>query len=119
LLSGSASYAEDQISLKLVVKNYIFCIPAAAAGLNIVVLSKLLLLVGCQSTPGNIGNIPLVIIGAICRANEDNPFGMDPEACNSQGVAYISFGQWVCIILFLYRVEFWTPAADRTGIGYL
>ncbi len=25
----------------------------------------------------------------------------------------------LCIILFLYRVEFWTPAAARTGIGYL
>jgi hypothetical protein len=45
---------------------------------------------------GNIGNIPLVIIGAICR-DDGNPFGLDPETCNSDGVAYISFGQWVCL----------------------
>ncbi len=61
---------------------------------------------GCQSTPGNIGNIPLVIIGAICCDNEDNPFGMDPEASNSQGVAYISFGQWVCMYTF-FSVQSW------------
>jgi hypothetical protein len=47
---------------------------------------------------GNIGNIPLVIIGAICRP-DDNPFGQDSETCNSEGVAYISFGQWVCVCM--------------------
>ncbi|KAH9563963.1 hypothetical protein CY35_05G151500 [Sphagnum magellanicum] len=55
---------------------------------------------------GNIGNIPLVIIGAICRDN-NNPFGMDPEACNSEGVAYISFGQWVGAVIvytFVYHM---------------
>jgi hypothetical protein len=42
---------------------------------------------------GNIGNIPLVIIGAICR-EKGNPFE-DSATCNTNGVAYISFGQWV------------------------
>jgi hypothetical protein len=42
---------------------------------------------------GNIGNIPLVIVGAICR-DSSNPFG-DPAECSSNGVAYLSFGQWV------------------------
>ncbi|CAM6088544.1 unnamed protein product [Calypogeia fissa] len=54
---------------------------------------------------GNIGNIPLVIIGAICR-DSSNPFG-DPAACNSNGVAYISFGQWVGAVIvytFVYRM---------------
>lgn len=42
---------------------------------------------------GNIGNVPLVLINAICRDRE-NPFG-DPETCDETGSAYISFGQWV------------------------
>lgn len=49
----------------------------------------------CPAT-GNIGNMPLVIIGAVCR-DETNPFGLDPDICNTKGVAYISFGQWVCV----------------------
>ncbi|KAH9576199.1 hypothetical protein CY35_01G149800 [Sphagnum magellanicum] len=62
---------------------------------------------------GNIGNIPLVIIGAICRDNEDNPFGMDPEACNSQGVAYISFGQWVgAVIVYTFVYHMLAPPKD-------
>ena len=47
--------------------------------------------------PGNIGNIPLVIIGAICR-EKGNPFE-HPDTCNTNGVAYISFGQWVRFLL--------------------
>jgi len=42
---------------------------------------------------GNIGNIPLVLIAALCR-DESNPFG-DSDKCNQDGNAYISFGQWV------------------------
>jgi len=53
---------------------------------------------------GNIGNIPLVIIGAICRP-DDNPFGQDSETCNSEGVAYISFGQWVCVCVCVCKRE--------------
>jgi hypothetical protein len=46
---------------------------------------------------GNIGNIPLVILGAICR-EKGNPFE-NPDTCNTNGVAYISFGQWVQFLL--------------------
>lgn len=42
---------------------------------------------------GNIGNIPLVLIAALCR-DKSNPFG-DSEKCARDGNAYISFGQWV------------------------
>lgn len=42
---------------------------------------------------GNIGNVPLVLISALCRENS-NPFG-DSEKCTQDGNAYISFGQWV------------------------
>lgn len=42
---------------------------------------------------GNIGNVPLVLIGALCR-DQNNPFG-DSLKCSTDGTAYISFGQWV------------------------
>ncbi|KAG0560135.1 hypothetical protein KC19_10G156700 [Ceratodon purpureus] len=59
---------------------------------------------------GNIGNIPLVIIGAICR-EKGNPFE-DPETCNTNGVAYISFGQWVgAVIVYTYVYSMLAPPA--------
>ncbi|XP_064999674.1 protein PIN-LIKES 6-like isoform X2 [Musa acuminata AAA Group] len=42
---------------------------------------------------GNIGNIPLVLIAALCR-DKSNPFG-DSDKCSQDGNAYISFGQWM------------------------
>ncbi|XP_024516669.1 protein PIN-LIKES 6 [Selaginella moellendorffii] len=54
---------------------------------------------------GNIGNIPLVLVGAICR-DKNNPFN-DPDTCNTDGVAYISYGQWVGAVIvytFVYRM---------------
>ncbi|CAH2074691.1 unnamed protein product [Thlaspi arvense] len=41
---------------------------------------------------GNIGNVPLVLLAALCR-DTSNPFG-DSEKCSIDGTAYISFGQW-------------------------
>ncbi|CAM6032992.1 unnamed protein product [Sphagnum compactum] len=65
---------------------------------------------------GNIGNIPLVIIGAVCR-DKGNPFG-DPDSCNSNGVAYISFGQWVgAVIVYTYVFQMLAPpSATRSHI---
>jgi len=45
---------------------------------------------------GNIGNVPLVLIAALCR-DKNNPFG-SPEKCSQDGTVYISFGQWVCFL---------------------
>ncbi|PKA51159.1 hypothetical protein AXF42_Ash010599 [Apostasia shenzhenica] len=57
---------------------------------------------------GNIGNIPLVLIAALCR-DDSNPFG-DPEKCSESGNAYISFGQWVgAIILYTYVFHMLAP----------
>ncbi|ERN04282.1 hypothetical protein AMTRI_Chr08g210320 [Amborella trichopoda] len=57
---------------------------------------------------GNIGNIPLVLIAALCR-DETNPFG-DSDQCSQQGTAYISFGQWVgAIILYTYVFHMLAP----------
>lgn len=51
---------------------------------------------------GNIGNIPLVLIAALCR-DPSNPFG-DSDKCNQDGNAYISFGQWVRHTLLFSRL---------------
>lgn len=44
---------------------------------------------------GNTGNLPLAIVGSICHS-VDQPFGPD---CKRNGVAYVSFAQWVAVIL--------------------
>uniref|UniRef100_A0A7I4EJ33 Uncharacterized protein n=1 Tax=Physcomitrium patens TaxID=3218 RepID=A0A7I4EJ33_PHYPA len=65
--------------------------------------------------PGNIGNIPLVIMGAICR-EKGNPLE-DPETCNTNGVAYISFGQWVgAVIVYRYVYSMLAPPSKPKGV---
>lgn len=60
---------------------------------------------------GNIGNIPLVLLAAICR-DESNPFG---DTCSQAGTAYISFGQWVgAIILYTYVFQMLAPPPGET-----
>eukprot|EP01018_Ginkgo_biloba_P027281 Gb_18659 [translate_table: standard] len=52
---------------------------------------------------GNTGNLPLAIIGSICHS-ANQPFGAH---CNTNGVAYVSFAQWVAVILvysFVYHM---------------
>lgn len=44
---------------------------------------------------GNTGNLSLAIVGSVCHT-KDNPFGPD---CHRKGVAYVSFAQWVAVIL--------------------
>ncbi|KAL6574458.1 Protein PIN-LIKES 6 [Orobanche minor] len=56
----------------------------------------------------NIGNVPLVLIAALCR-DKSNPFG-DFSKCSQDGNAYISFGQWVgAIILYTYVFHMLAP----------
>ncbi|KAE8098975.1 hypothetical protein FH972_016994 [Carpinus fangiana] len=60
---------------------------------------------------GNIGNVPLVLIAALCR-DKSNPFG-DSETCSTDGTAYISFGQWVgAIILYTYVFHMLAPPLE-------
>ncbi|XP_045798659.1 protein PIN-LIKES 6-like [Trifolium pratense] len=62
---------------------------------------------------GNIGNVPLVLIGALCR-DQNNPFG-DSLKCSTDGTAYISFGQWVgAIILYTYVFNMLAPPPEGT-----
>ncbi|KAK9116388.1 hypothetical protein Sjap_015335 [Stephania japonica] len=52
---------------------------------------------------GNTGNLPIAIIGSVCHS-KDNPFG---PKCEENGVAYVSFAQWVFVILvytFVYHM---------------
>ncbi|MCO5593558.1 hypothetical protein L7F22_047572 [Adiantum nelumboides] len=59
---------------------------------------------------GNIGNIPLVLVSSVCRAS--NFFG-DPDTCKSDGVAYISFGQWVgAIIVYTFACHMLAPPEE-------
>ncbi|KAJ8753906.1 hypothetical protein K2173_000160 [Erythroxylum novogranatense] len=60
---------------------------------------------------GNIGNVPLVLIAALC-SNSSNPFG---DTCSTEGTAYISFGQWVgAIILYTYVFNMLAPPPEGT-----
>ncbi|KAL2541277.1 Auxin efflux carrier family protein [Abeliophyllum distichum] len=62
---------------------------------------------------GNIGNVPLVLIAALCR-DKSNPFG-DTDKCSQDGNAYISFGQWVgAIILYTYVFHMLAPPPEGT-----
>ncbi|KAK9118649.1 hypothetical protein Scep_016742 [Stephania cephalantha] len=52
---------------------------------------------------GNTGSLPIAIIGSVCHS-KDNPFG---PKCEENGVAYVSFAQWVSVILvytFVYHM---------------
>ncbi|KAK4777114.1 hypothetical protein SAY86_005802 [Trapa natans] len=53
--------------------------------------------IGVTYATGNIGNVPLVLIAALCR-DRNNPFG-DSDKCSTDGTAYISFGQWASRLL--------------------
>lgn len=44
---------------------------------------------------GNTGNLPLSIVASVCHSS-DNPFG---PACHTTGTAYVSFAQWVAVLL--------------------
>ncbi|GAB2300052.1 Protein PIN-LIKES 2 [Dionaea muscipula] len=44
---------------------------------------------------GNTGNLPLAIVSSVCHG-KDNPFG---ENCHTSGLAYVSFAQWLAVIL--------------------
>lgn len=58
------------------------------------------LILGCCAA-GNLGNLPLVIIPAICK-EQGSPFG-SPEACRTYGLAYVSLSMAVgAIYLWSY-----------------
>lgn len=50
---------------------------------------------------GNTGNLLLAIVSSVCHS-KNNPFG---PGCHSRGVSYVSFAQWVAVIL-VYTVVY-------------
>ncbi|ESQ28091.1 hypothetical protein EUTSA_v10018516mg [Eutrema salsugineum] len=50
---------------------------------------------------GNTGNLLLAIVSSVCHT-KNNPFG---PHCHSRGVTYVSFAQWVAVIL-VYTVVY-------------
>lgn len=50
---------------------------------------------------GNTGNLPIAIVGSVCHS-PDNLFGHD---CQTKGITYVSFAQWVAVIL-VYTVVY-------------
>ncbi|CAH8389950.1 unnamed protein product [Eruca vesicaria subsp. sativa] len=51
------------------------------------------IIVGCCAA-GNLGNMPLIIIPAICN-EKGSPFG-DPETCEKYGLSYVALSMAVC-----------------------
>ncbi|RZB47550.1 Protein PIN-LIKES 3 [Glycine soja] len=56
------------------------------------------LILGCCSA-GNLGNLSMIIIPAICK-QKGNPFG-EPDLCNQYGMAYAALSMAVCNMLIL------------------
>lgn len=44
---------------------------------------------------GNTGNLPIAIVSSVCH-DKGHPFGPD---CHRTGIAYVSFAQWVAVII--------------------
>ncbi|GAB2296984.1 Protein PIN-LIKES 2 [Dionaea muscipula] len=44
---------------------------------------------------GNTGSLPIAVVGSVCH-DPNTPFGPD---CHRKGVAFVSFAQWVAVIL--------------------
>ncbi|GJP36803.1 hypothetical protein CLOM_g21278 [Closterium sp. NIES-68] len=76
---------------------------------------------------GNMGNMPLVLLSAVC-SDARNPFGGHQE-CNKLGTAYISLGMWMAAIIMwstVYNIlappEEWLPGyvrpLDHFGIDH-
>ncbi|PON34276.1 Auxin efflux carrier [Parasponia andersonii] len=53
------------------------------------------LILGC-SAAGNLGNLPLIIIPALCK-EEGSPFG-DPDVCYTYGMAYVSLSMALVMV---------------------
>lgn len=74
------------------------------------------LIVGCCSA-GNLGNLPIIIIPAICK-EKASPFG-DPETCYTFGMAYATLSMaagGVCTWLYVYNVMQMYLSKENSGV---
>lgn len=53
------------------------------------------MMVLCASALGNLGNLPLVLVHAVCTS-QNKPFG---DACEERGIAYVAFGMFVATLV--------------------
>lgn len=60
---------------------------------SVIIGSKIFLVMSCVCVLGNLGNIVIIIVPAIC-AEEGSPFG-DHNICSSKGLSYSSFSMAV------------------------
>lgn len=68
---------------------------------------------------GNLGNLPLIIVPAVCK-EEGSPFG-DPDVCHANGMAYasLSMAVWSTIIIAFLLCEKWTDSSGCLGWSHL
>ncbi|KAH9694078.1 protein PIN-LIKES 1 [Citrus sinensis] len=71
------------------------------------------LIVGCCAA-GNLGNMPLIIIPAVCK-EKGSPFG-SPDTCQTYGLAYASLSMAVGAI-YLWSYVYNIVRASSTGIS--
>lgn len=65
---------------------------------------------------GNLGNILLVIIPAICK-EKGTPFG-DADLCSSYGLAYASLSMAVCFLLYIMCVRLYLYALKCINVRF-
>ncbi|XP_057421851.1 protein PIN-LIKES 3-like isoform X1 [Lotus japonicus] len=69
------------------------------------------LILGCCSA-GNLGNLPIIIIPAICK-DKDSPFG-EPDICYQYGMAYVSLSMAVGAVLIWTYVYYIMRVSSKT-----
>ncbi|CAJ2635969.1 unnamed protein product [Trifolium pratense] len=69
------------------------------------------LILGCCSA-GNLGNLPIIIIPAICK-EKGSPFG-DPKTCHKYGMAYVSLSMAIgAVLLWTYVYNIMRISSSR------
>ncbi|KAK9835690.1 hypothetical protein WJX74_005946 [Apatococcus lobatus] len=96
-----------------------------ATSLLLHVPTYLRLHISCAIAFGNVGNLPLVMVGTLCR-DPRLPFSQSIGAqCEAVGTAYIVFAFWIasivqsCLVYNLFRMAPSQPAEANKGVPNL
>lgn len=93
------------------------CTLGAAIGWLVSVISKVpprfrALTIAC-CTIGNLGNVPLVLVSAVCSDSSGNfrshlpPSQQSADSCAQQGIALVAYGMWMAVVVmwtFVYNL---------------
>lgn len=104
------------IPVNVLISNFIGCIAGVFVALICKPPPQFFRFTVVMTGIGNSGNLPLAIIGSLCHG-QSHPFG---KHCNTSGVAYVAFSQWVAVIViytFVYHMleppeEFYELVSD-------